>query len=418
MTSSHRSTALRLLIAAGAVVLTGAATTAPASSTAATAQAAATAPDWRTIAPENLLVIDTNKGRILVELEPRAAPAHVERIRTLTNRGFYDGLKFHRVMRNFMAQTGDPLGTGEGGSDLPDLAAEFSFRRGRNPDFSLVPGSGAGTRGFLGSLPVQTQPDAQMFVTADMKVDANGLFCPGVLGMARAGDPNSANSQFFLMTGTNVGLNGTYTAFGHVVVGQDVVKSLKVGSETSNGAVEDPDVMTRVRIASALPEGERPTVRGKRVLITKADGFQSLKALLPPPSRRALVLIDPPYEDKMDYRKVKDTLADALVRFPSGMYAVWYPVLQRMESRQFADKLKQLPSSDWLHVTLTVNTPSPDGFGLHSSGMFILNPPYTLEPMLREVMPYLVKVLGRDDGAKFVLETGKGGQKNTGTRRV
>ena len=170
--------------------------------------------------------------------------------------------------------------------------------------------------------------------------------------------------------------------------------------------------------AHALAQGERPTVRGKRVLITKADGFQSLKALLPPPSRRALVLIDPPYEDKMDYRKVKDTLADALVRFPSGIYAVWYPVLQRMESRQFADKLKQLPATEWLHVTLTVNTPSPDGFGLHSSGMFILNPPYTLEPMLREVMPYLVKVLGRDDGAKFVLETGKGGVRNTGTRRV
>ncbi|MFZ4875127.1 23S rRNA (adenine(2030)-N(6))-methyltransferase RlmJ [Janthinobacterium sp. Mn2066] len=170
--------------------------------------------------------------------------------------------------------------------------------------------------------------------------------------------------------------------------------------------------------AHAAENGVRSTVRGKRVIITKADGFQSLKALLPPPSRRALVLIDPPYEDKMDYRKVKDTLADALVRFPSGIYAVWYPVLQRMESRQFADKLKQLPAAEWLHVTLTVNTPSPDGFGLHSSGMFILNPPYTLEPMLREVMPYLVKVLGRDDGAKFVLETGKGGVRNTGTRRV
>src|SRR5471030_2859410 len=168
----------------------------------------------------------------------------------------------------------------------------------------------------------------------------------------------------------------------------------------------------------AAQQGIRPSTRGKRVLITRGDGFQALKALLPPPSRRALVLIDPPYEDKMDYRKVKDTLADALVRFPSGIYAVWYPVLQRMESRQFADKLKQLPATEWLHVTLTVNTPSPDGFGLHSSGMFILNPPYTLEPMLREVMPYLVKVLGRDDGAKFVLETGKGGIRNTGTRRV
>jgi 23S rRNA (adenine2030-N6)-methyltransferase len=168
--------------------------------------------------------------------------------------------------------------------------------------------------------------------------------------------------------------------------------------------------------AHAAEQGER--TRGRRVMITKADGFLGLKALLPPPSRRALVLIDPPYEDKMDYRKVKDTLADALLRFATGTYAVWYPVLQRMESRQFADKLKQLPAGGWLHVTLTVNTPAPDGFGLHSSGMFVLNPPYTLEPTLREVMPYLVKVLGRDAGAKFVLETGVTKARNTGTRRV
>jgi 23S rRNA (adenine2030-N6)-methyltransferase len=97
--------------------------------------------------------------------------------------------------------------------------------------------------------------------------------------------------------------------------------------------------------------------------------------LLPPPSRRALVLIDPPYEVKLDYKHVRDALDDALGRFPSGIYAVWYPVLQRMESRQFADRLKRLPAKEWLHVTLTVATPGPDGTGLHSSGMFILNPP-------------------------------------------
>ena len=152
--------------------------------------------------------------------------------------------------------------------------------------------------------------------------------------------------------------------------------------------------------------GVRPTTRGKRVLIERGDGFHALKTLLPPPSRRALVLIDPPYEDKQDYRKVRDALDDALVRFPSGTYAIWYPVLQRMESRQFADKLKRLPAKDWLNVTLTVSTPGPDGFGLHSSGMFILNPPYTLEPMLRQVMPYLVQVLGKDAGATFVIEKG------------
>ena len=87
------------------------------------------ATDWRTVAPENLWVIDTTKGRILVELAPRAAPNHVARIIALTERGFYDGLKFHRVIPNFMAQTGDPEGTGAGGSDLPDVKGEFEFRR-------------------------------------------------------------------------------------------------------------------------------------------------------------------------------------------------------------------------------------------------------------------------------------------------
>lgn len=156
--------------------------------------------------------------------------------------------------------------------------------------------------------------------------------------------------------------------------------------------------------AHKAEQGERS--RGRRVMIERGDGFQSLKALLPPPSRRALVLIDPPYEMKDDYRKVKDVLEEALGRFPTGMFAVWYPLLQRMESRQFADRLKRLPAKEWLNVTLTVSTPGPDGFGLHSSGMFILNPPYTLEPILREVLPYLVKVLGKDSGATFVIEQG------------
>ena len=156
----------------------------------------------------------------------------------------------------------------------------------------------------------------------------------------------------------------------------------------------------------AAEQGERPAGRGKRVLVERGDGFQALKTLLPPPSRRALVLIDPPYEDKQDYRKVRDALEGSLERFPSGIFAIWYPVLQRMESRQFADKLKRLPSKEWLNVTLTVSTPGPDGFGLHSSGMFIINPPYTLEPTLRQVMPYLVQVLGKNADATFVIESG------------
>lgn len=160
--------------------------------------------------------------------------------------------------------------------------------------------------------------------------------------------------------------------------------------------------------AHAAAQGIRPTTRGKRILLQKADGFDGLKALLPPISRRGLVLIDPPYEVKEDYRRVKETLAEALKRFATGTYAVWYPVLQRMEARQFPEQLKRLPSDNWLNVTLSIAMPSPDGFGLHSSGMFVLNPPYTLEPMLRNFMPYLVSVLGTDSGARFTLETGKG----------
>ncbi|MBU1384815.1 MAG: peptidylprolyl isomerase [Alphaproteobacteria bacterium] len=228
---------------------------------AAPAVAQTPSPDWRTVAPENLLVIDTAKGRILVEMEPRMAPLSVERVRTLADQGFYDGLKFHRVIPNFMAQTGDPLGTGQGGSELPDLAGEFEFRRGRDAGFTPVESTPRGRAGLIGSMPVVTQPDAQMMVTADFKAGAQGLFCPGVAGMARANSPDSANSQFFLMTGPKDSLNGVYTPFGRVLAGYDVVRALEPGVEAENGQVANPDIMTRARTASALPEGERPVVR-------------------------------------------------------------------------------------------------------------------------------------------------------------
>lgn len=240
---------------------------------AATPALAQTAPsaDWRTVAPENLLVIDTAKGRILVELEPRVAPQAVNRIRTLADQGFYDGLKFHRVIPDFMAQTGDPQGTGQGGSDLPDLAGEFEFRRGRDAGFVPVDTSASGQLGLIGSVPVGTQPDAQMMITADFKTSAQGLFCPGVAGMARAVSPDSANSQFFLMTGPKADLNGRYTPFGRVVAGMDVVRALKAGNEAQNGQVDNPDVMTRVRTASAMPESARPTVRAATGAALRAE---------------------------------------------------------------------------------------------------------------------------------------------------
>jgi len=225
------------------------------------AQTTAPAEEWRAIAPENLLVIDTPKGRILVELEPRIAPLSVARIRTLADEGFYDGLTFHRVLPGFMAQTGDPEGTGAGGSTLPDIEGEFQFRRGRDLGFVSLVTAPLGQLGIAGSMPVFTQPDAQMMVTSDFKTSGQALFCPGVAGMARNQDPNSANSQFFLMTGSNDSLNGLYTPFGRVVAGLEVVAALKPGSEAANGRVTNPDVMTRARTAAAMPERERPVVR-------------------------------------------------------------------------------------------------------------------------------------------------------------
>lgn len=149
---------------------------------------------------------------------------------------------------------------------------------------------------------------------------------------------------------------------------------------------------------------ENFTEVGKRVIVDSTDGFAGLKALLPPPPRRAITLIDPSYEEKQDYDRVFKALKDALTRFSGGTYALWYPQLTRLDAHELPARLKNLPAKSWLHVTLRVKEPSKDGFGMHGSGMFVLNPPWTLGETLAGVMPYLVSVLGLDSGASFSLE--------------
>ena len=227
------------------------------------------AADWRTADPENTLVIDTNQGRIIAELSPLAAPAHVARVKALARGHFYDGLSFFRVIDGFMDQTGDPKNTGEGGSDLPNLQPEFTFRRSPDAPFaSLVQGGGADL-GFVGVLPIASQTQAMAAFTADGKVRAGALFCAGVLGMARAEAEDSANSQFFLMRDAYPSLNGKYTAFGRVLVGLDVVRRIKLGEPVA----APQDRMLKVQVLADMPAGERPQVR---VIDTQGPYFAAL----------------------------------------------------------------------------------------------------------------------------------------------
>ncbi|ESX90248.1 MULTISPECIES: peptidylprolyl isomerase [unclassified Mesorhizobium] len=166
--------------------------------------------------PENTMIITLKNGDVTIALRPDLAPKHVAQIKKLVREGVYDDVAFHRVINGFMAQTGDvkfgnmkkgfsPEAVGTGGSELPDLPAEFS---------------------------------------------QSEHFKRGTLGMARSQDPNSANSQFFIMFAPAPNLDGQYTIVGNVVSGMELVDKIKKGDEADNGTVSDPDRMVKVRIAA------------------------------------------------------------------------------------------------------------------------------------------------------------------------
>ena len=162
------------------------------------APAFAQAPDL-----ENMLYLDLKQGRVEIKMLPEVAPKHVAQIKKLVREGFYDNTPFHRVMEGFMAQGGDPTGTGTGGSKLPNIPLEASGRH----------------------------------------------FVRGVCGMARSSSPDSANSQFFIMFAPAPSLDGQYTVWGQVMRGMENVDSIKRGASGS-GTVTDPDRIVRMRIAA------------------------------------------------------------------------------------------------------------------------------------------------------------------------
>lgn len=246
------------------------------------AQSSLMAPDsaWRDLDPENTLYIDTDHGRMVVELYPEIAPIHVERIKALTRQSFYDHINFHRVIKGFMNQTGDPKGDGTGDSELPDIPGEFTYRRSSDMPVTLFSIRTSDPRpskkgqidvGFYKALPIATDPIGQAILTKDGKVGAYGLHCKGVTSMARTGDPNSANSQFFLMRDTSPHLDAQYSIWGTTVFGHENLTKIKVGSKSEDSNFI-PDQMNRVRLAADLPLEDRMAIQ---VIKTDSPAFKT-----------------------------------------------------------------------------------------------------------------------------------------------
>ena len=155
---------------------------------------------------------------------------------------------------------------------------------------------------------------------------------------------------------------------------------------------------TDFRILSSWAAGE------PGLTCAMADGFAGLKAKLPPPTRRGVVLIDPPYEVERDYARVVATLREALERFADGTYVVWYPQVSRIEAAQLPKRLQAVAPKGWLHARLTVQAPDHEGFGLMGSGMFVINPPYTLHGALSALLPWLHAQLAQYEGGGWLLD--------------
>jgi 23S rRNA (adenine2030-N6)-methyltransferase len=142
--------------------------------------------------------------------------------------------------------------------------------------------------------------------------------------------------------------------------------------------------------------------RDRQAKLFNSDGFASLKALLPPPTRRAVIFMDPPYEIKTDYPKVVDALEEGLARFAEGVYVIWYPILTRGDHIRLIESLSKL-SEKTLNIAMTVQEPDEKGFGMLGSGLFVINPPWTLKGTMETVMPYLLEKLAQYPGASYEI---------------
>ena len=228
---------------------------------------AAPAPDWRPLDPETLLVIDTTRGRIIVEMAPDMAPQSVARVKLLAREGVYDGLQFHRVIEGFVNQTGNPDNRDGGGSRHPNLPLEATFRlaiAGYRP----VAAQSDATVGFRGSVPIATVSGQEALRSTDGTIRAWGAYCPGVAGMGRQEARDTGNSEIFFMRGSSRRLDRDYAVWGRIVVGGDINSHLAVGEPPAR-----PDRMLKVRVAADLPEAQRPRLS---ILRDDSPAFRAL----------------------------------------------------------------------------------------------------------------------------------------------
>lgn len=234
----------------------------------------AASPEWRPVDPERLFIFDTSKGRILIEAFPEVAPNHVAHFAAITRSGDYDGTSFHRVIDTFMAQGGDIYALKGRESGQPNVKGEFTFRRdvAKMPLEATIGPEDSAKHGYYHGVPIQTQPSFFAEMSVDGLVESSIPHCASIVSTARTSDPDSANGQFFLMRGYSPHLDRLYSSWGRVIEGQDVVMSIKKGSEQNNGSVRDPDILESAKIAADLPEAERPKAY---VLRTDTDAFRA-----------------------------------------------------------------------------------------------------------------------------------------------